>query len=160
MRCFTESRETSVLIDVCIIITGKTQRMRHHFGGSLAGLSVWNNVTLTKSMIHCLSDCRERLDFTAVDDLDNAMVVLSVCPAFYRLFIGLFSPVFGLREAVWTAESCKSTGVKVGFLITDVCKTRLFETKTAIFWSRDQDHPVLSTDKLRDSEMSQDQNQH
>jgi hypothetical protein len=48
--------------------------MWHHLDGSLAGLTIWKNVSLTDAEIHCLSDCQEKLDFTAVDVMDDAMV--------------------------------------------------------------------------------------
>jgi len=57
----------------------------HHFSGSLAGLSIFRNVTLNEADVQCLSECREKLDFTAVDFMDDAMV----CTFYFRCWLFL-----------------------------------------------------------------------
>jgi len=47
--------------------------MSQHFRGYLAGLSLLNNKTENDGVIACLNECREKLDFAAVDTLDDTV---------------------------------------------------------------------------------------
>jgi len=47
--------------------------MVQHFRGYLAGLSLLNNKTEDDRVISCLNECREKLDFTPVDTMDDTV---------------------------------------------------------------------------------------
>ena len=47
--------------------------MAQHFHGYLAGLSLLTNKTEDDRVISCLNECREKLDFTPVDTMDDTV---------------------------------------------------------------------------------------
>lgn len=54
--------------------SGGKGRMGHYFRGYLAGLSILKNQTETDDVIQCLNDCREKLEVTGMNDMENGMV--------------------------------------------------------------------------------------
>ena len=57
---------------------GKKHRYGQYFHGHLAGLTIMKNSTESERVIKCLTSCKERLDFTAMDDMENGMVTYSL----------------------------------------------------------------------------------
>jgi calsyntenin 1 len=49
--------------------------MGQYFHGYLAGLSLLKNKTESDSVIRCLNNCQEKLDFTAIDTNDNTVSI-------------------------------------------------------------------------------------
>ena len=48
--------------------------MGQYFHGYLAGLSILKNQTESDRVIQCLNNCQEKLDFTAIDEMETGMV--------------------------------------------------------------------------------------
>jgi calsyntenin 1 len=47
--------------------------MSQYFRGYLAGLSILKNKTESDSVIQCLNNCQEKLDFDAIDTSDDTV---------------------------------------------------------------------------------------
>lgn len=47
--------------------------MNQYFRGYLAGLSILKNTTESDSVIRCLNNCQEKLDFDAIDTDDDTV---------------------------------------------------------------------------------------
>jgi hypothetical protein len=54
---------------------GGEQHLTQFFKGQLAGVSILKDTLLTDKMIHCLSDCHEKLDFRAMSSMEHNMSV-------------------------------------------------------------------------------------
>ncbi|CAH1775011.1 unnamed protein product [Owenia fusiformis] len=55
---------------------GKEKRMGQFFNGYLAGLSILRGKTESDSVIKCLNNCQEKLDFHAMDEMDTGMSIM------------------------------------------------------------------------------------
>lgn len=64
---------TKLVVGACWL--GGKGRMGHYFRGYLAGLSILKNQTETDDVIQCLNDCREKLEVTGMNDMENGMTV-------------------------------------------------------------------------------------
>jgi hypothetical protein len=51
--------------------------MSQYFRGYLAGLSILKNKTESDSVIQCLNNCQEKLDFDAIDTNDDTVIELN-----------------------------------------------------------------------------------
>jgi len=58
-------------------VSGGEHHMVQYFHGYLAGLSLLKNRTESDQVIQCLTNCQERLDFAAVDQMETGMVSLT-----------------------------------------------------------------------------------
>jgi len=67
-------RRHSVGYFVCLCVCeGAKSKMTQHFHGYLAGLSLLRNSTEDDRVTRCLNECREKLDFTPIDTLDDSV---------------------------------------------------------------------------------------
>ena len=62
------------LICKYICNSGGKHHMGQYFHGYLAGLSILKNQTESDRVIQCLNNCQEKLDFTAIDEMETGMV--------------------------------------------------------------------------------------
>ncbi len=54
--------------------TGGQQQRSQYFKGYLAGLSILRGKTESDRVIRCLNDCKEKLDFHAMSEMETGMV--------------------------------------------------------------------------------------
>jgi hypothetical protein len=66
---------TKLVVGACW--QGAKRRMGQYFGGYLAGLSILKNRTESDGVISCLNNCQEKLDFTAIDTMDETSVSIN-----------------------------------------------------------------------------------
>ena len=57
------------------MLSGGKRRMNQHFKGYLAGLNIVKNRTESDSVIQCLNNCQEKLEFDAIDTNDDTVCV-------------------------------------------------------------------------------------
>jgi hypothetical protein len=64
---------TKLVIGACWM--GGTKHLTQYFKGYLAGLSVLNGATESDRVIQCLNNCKEKLDFHAMNEMETGMSV-------------------------------------------------------------------------------------
>ena len=57
-----------------LFVSGGEGKVKQYFNGYLAGLSILKGKTESHRVIKCLNNCKEKLDFQAVDKMDTGMV--------------------------------------------------------------------------------------
>ncbi|KAK3087668.1 hypothetical protein FSP39_008933 [Pinctada imbricata] len=64
---------TKLVVGACW--EGGKSKFQHHFRGYLAGLSMLKGKSESESVIHCLNNCQESLEFNALDNMKSGTTV-------------------------------------------------------------------------------------
>jgi len=73
LKDLTKVHFTKLVVGACWM--GEKQKMGQFFKGYLAGLSILKNKTESDSVIQCLNNCQEKLDFSGIEEMDTGMSV-------------------------------------------------------------------------------------
>ena len=57
-----------------LLFVGASKHLDQYFNGYLAGLTVLKDATESDRVIRCLNDCKEKLDFHAMSEMETGMV--------------------------------------------------------------------------------------
>ena len=64
----------SVLTTSWFVLVDGVQKLEHYFKGYLAGLNVVPGKTETDRVLKCLNNCKEKLEFHAMSEMQTGMV--------------------------------------------------------------------------------------